>query len=580
MDKLELDIFWWNKTAQTNNGLKHGDYRRYHLYCTRKLHRLRKALKWTQGRGRFVKRKVGEEDIVSKGGSGTTDVRFLLLVLLQAERAWSHGMELKEEAALLQNSKKRNKAATRRRRRWPLRKWTKAALWAKQLEKLCIGIAASTKTVLEAEAYAAWTSGNALLEKKRWKSSQESLEKSCFILEKLEQIKGTSAQQRYVYRQYRQEMEPAIRYCRYQLSKRLEENVENTLSIPDWEEKWNRLESELQAKENGASIITSIEWQGTRIPIANKRLQQYLQQIAIVASKIDENDPKSFEEMLSLYTRSIQLVSKEWEQVSMTEMDQQVTEELDMLKAYLVSNRFQLALRKNLIIWSQLDCNKATSRRRRIRIVEQCIQFCEEILKCYQSDTESYKFWSQRKVFFSAYRFYYLASYLLSRRMWADSYMLTRKASEEIQQISREDLRDEYIQQHLDALVENITRENCLSRAYAFLEEKKLIDKWNELKLDANESVSFKTPLVNRLQDIVFPNSFEVSTIANDWKIIDLEPSFMKAPCKPFLFDLASEQLTFPDMSLFANEETKSVEDTNAKRGLLGRAVSWFSGKK
>ncbi|EME28434.1 signal recognition particle subunit SRP68 [Galdieria sulphuraria] len=578
-NKFAIDILWLNKTAQASNGLKHGDYRRYHLYCTRKLHRLRKALKWTQGRGRFVKRKIGEEEVVSKGG-GRSDVRFLWLVLLQAERAWSHGMELKEEAALLQNSKKR--MSTRRKRRWPLRKWTKAALWARHLERLCSSIGAPTKTILEAQAYAQLMAGNALLERKQWKASQESFQRAYYILEKLEQTKGTSAQQRHIYRQYIQEMEPSVRYCRYQLTKlQLEENSDNqALFVAELEGQLNRLESELQAKENGASIL-SVEWRGTRIPIANRRIQQCLQRIVEQENDRDENDITKLEKIISLYMQCIRLVSKEWEQLTITEMDKQIGEEFAMLKAYFVSNRVQLALRRNVLIWNNLESNHVVSWRQRIRLVEHCIKLCEEILqlKDFQNDAESNKYWSQRKQFFRAYRCFYLASYLSSRHMWTESYLSSKKALEDLKQISKEDLRDNWIQEHIDSLQEKITRQACLSKAYAFLDEIRLADKWNELKLDDSTcSVSFNAPLINRLHEIVLPNSFE--RLAKDWKMIDLQPSFMKVPCKPFLFDIASEELSFPDMSLFVNEGNKSVEDTNAKKGLLGRAVSWFSGKK
>ena len=36
------------KSAQNQNGLRHGDYGRYHRYCVRKMHRLRKTLKFMQ----------------------------------------------------------------------------------------------------------------------------------------------------------------------------------------------------------------------------------------------------------------------------------------------------------------------------------------------------------------------------------------------------------------------------------------------------------------------------------------------------------------------------------------------------
>mgnify|MGYP000880140155 FL=1 len=34
------------KSSQNQNGLRHGDYARYHHYCIRKMYRLRKPLKF------------------------------------------------------------------------------------------------------------------------------------------------------------------------------------------------------------------------------------------------------------------------------------------------------------------------------------------------------------------------------------------------------------------------------------------------------------------------------------------------------------------------------------------------------
>jgi signal recognition particle subunit SRP68 len=39
------------KSAQNQNGLRHNDYNRYHQYCSRKMLRLRKMLKYLQQGG-------------------------------------------------------------------------------------------------------------------------------------------------------------------------------------------------------------------------------------------------------------------------------------------------------------------------------------------------------------------------------------------------------------------------------------------------------------------------------------------------------------------------------------------------
>ena len=50
---VDVDILIMVKSAQNQNGLRHNDYGRYHHYCIRKLHRMRKSLKFTQGRKQF-----------------------------------------------------------------------------------------------------------------------------------------------------------------------------------------------------------------------------------------------------------------------------------------------------------------------------------------------------------------------------------------------------------------------------------------------------------------------------------------------------------------------------------------------
>ena len=58
-------------------------------YCTRRLRRLYKVLKLTHGRGRYQKRRLEPHM--------ATDVRYLHVALVRAERSWAHAMELKNQ---------------------------------------------------------------------------------------------------------------------------------------------------------------------------------------------------------------------------------------------------------------------------------------------------------------------------------------------------------------------------------------------------------------------------------------------------------------------------------------------------
>lgn len=59
---IDVDILIMVKSAQNQNGLRHNDYGRYHHYCIRKLHRMRKSLKFTQGRKQYTQKKVSAEE--------------------------------------------------------------------------------------------------------------------------------------------------------------------------------------------------------------------------------------------------------------------------------------------------------------------------------------------------------------------------------------------------------------------------------------------------------------------------------------------------------------------------------------
>ena len=98
LPKYSLCILETIKAAQAQNGLRHNDYQRYRQYCTRRLRRVRKSVKFTYGRGRqFVKKEVTAEMVAGE--------RHLFIPLMNAERAWSYAMQLKHEITDSDNSR-------------------------------------------------------------------------------------------------------------------------------------------------------------------------------------------------------------------------------------------------------------------------------------------------------------------------------------------------------------------------------------------------------------------------------------------------------------------------------------------
>ncbi|XP_027156431.1 signal recognition particle subunit SRP68-like [Coffea eugenioides] len=126
---LEAELL---KSAQMQHGLRFGDYARYRRYCTARLRRLYKSLKFTHGRGKYSKRAIT--------ASMVTEVRYLHVVLYTAERAWSHAMEKKTLPD----------GPNARQRGYLIGRLRKAVKWATLFQDLC-SIKGDSRTSLEAE---------------------------------------------------------------------------------------------------------------------------------------------------------------------------------------------------------------------------------------------------------------------------------------------------------------------------------------------------------------------------------------------------------------------------------------------
>jgi len=138
-----------------------------------------------------------------------TDVRHLHIPLVAAERAWAHAMDVKNQIEQGGESKLRHDL---------LRRLAKAVSHTTDLVRLTSEIC-DHRTALEAEAYAAWMNGNYLLEKETdWQGALTSFLKSKKLLEELSKV-GTFDQQA-VCRHFIDQVEPTVRYCSYQLSRK------------------------------------------------------------------------------------------------------------------------------------------------------------------------------------------------------------------------------------------------------------------------------------------------------------------------------------------------------------------------
>ncbi|KAH0701341.1 hypothetical protein KY284_015556 [Solanum tuberosum] len=256
--KFSVNVLQLLKSAQMQHGLRFGDYARYRRYCTARLRRLYKSLKFTHGRLKYTKRSISVTTVA--------EVRFLHLVLYTAERAWSHAMEKKTLPD----------GPNARQRSYLIGRLRKAVKWASLFQELC-SIKGDSRTSLEAEAYAAYMKGSLLFEKdQNWDVALKCFKSARAVYEELG--KYGDLENQVLCRERVEELEPSIRYCLHKIG---ESNLQTSelVSIGEIEGPAldlfkAKLEAAMaEARSQQAASMTEFHWLGNRFPISNAKIR-------------------------------------------------------------------------------------------------------------------------------------------------------------------------------------------------------------------------------------------------------------------------------------------------------------------
>jgi signal recognition particle subunit SRP68 len=197
---IHLDILLIVSNFQNQNGLRINDYYRYSKFCRKKINKLRKLFKLTQG-----KRKFGKVDITPQE---VFDTRVLLIPILDSERKWGYGMYLKQQLT--------NYGEDIKQLRYNIKKkFKRSAQVAKALLELCQA-SGDTQTILEAEAYYDTQNANYLMFKRKFEESLELLKKATKIYDNLMKLKDTIESLAYI--EKLNAIKKMIRLCIYNLN--------------------------------------------------------------------------------------------------------------------------------------------------------------------------------------------------------------------------------------------------------------------------------------------------------------------------------------------------------------------------
>uniref|UniRef100_A0A6G1REC4 Signal recognition particle subunit SRP68 n=1 Tax=Hypotaenidia okinawae TaxID=2861861 RepID=A0A6G1REC4_9GRUI len=291
-------------------------------------------------RHKFTGKKVTEEIL--------SDNRYLLLILMDAERAWSYAMQLKQEA----NTEPRKRFHLLSRLR-------KAVKHAEELERLCESNRVDAKTKLEAQAYMAYLTGMLRFEHQEWKAAMEAFNKCKTIYEKL--ANAFTEEQAVLYNQRVEEISPNIRYCAYNIGDQsaMNELMQMRLRSGGTEgllaEKLEALITQTRAKQ--AATMSEVEWRGRTVPVKIDKVRIFLlgladNEAAIAQAENEETKERLFESLLSECRDAIQAVREDLkpdqkQREHSLENDSGKVSNIQYLHSYLTYIKLSTAIKRN-----------------------------------------------------------------------------------------------------------------------------------------------------------------------------------------------------------------------------------------
>uniref|UniRef100_A0A4W6EZ71 Signal recognition particle subunit SRP68 n=1 Tax=Lates calcarifer TaxID=8187 RepID=A0A4W6EZ71_LATCA len=539
---LGLEILQIIKESQQQHGLRHGDYQRYRGYCSRRLRRLRKTLGF----------KMGNRHKITTY-TQTVCLMYLLLVLMEAERAWSYAMQLKQEA----NTEPRKRFHLLARLR-------KAAKHSEKLEKLCESPRVDAKTKLEAQAYTAYLSGMVEFELQEWKRAMEAFNKCKTIYEKL--ASAFTEELAVLYRQRVDEISPNIRYCAYNIGDQnaINDLMQMRLTGGGGGMMAEKLEALItQARTKQAATMSEVEWRGRTVPVKIDKARIFLlgladNEAAIAQATNEETKEHLYETLLAECRDTIQAVREELKSEAKqrersSDADSGKVSNLQFLHSYLTYIKLCTLVKRNESMAHTLQAKlkepEADESKRGprpqdlIRLYDIILQSLAELstLQGLEDDHTFQKEVSLKTLVYKAYRCFFIAqSYVLVKK-WSEALVLYErvlKYAKEVQSKAKsfnnslKDLPD------VQELIAEVSAEKYSLQAAAILGS--CVDGL----VDVYPSSSSIQPLCDRLETF----RLDPTLVGKQPNLVQFPPDFQPIPCKPLFFDLALNHVAFPPL--------------------------------
>ena len=608
---IKMDILLNISSMQHQNGLRVNDFKRYSHFCKKKINKLRKFYKLTQGKRKFQKNEITSNKL--------TESKILLIPLLECERNWAYGMFHKQELTAIGED-------IRRLRHQISRKLNRASLNAKKVYDLCKEVG-DTQTELEGEAYYGLIAAEYLIFRRHFEKAFNLLRKTTAIYTKLSELKDSIEAMEY--KEKINQIKTSIRLCLYNMSMERDDisygddDIDKAVAMEDKElnKKINEIKDEKSketSNQNQQQQQYKINYHGKEYPIKNEKLKELFMQCNVMFNKFEtehEHNKKVilFKDYYNLTEEMVRIINKEKNE-EINQQAENATQMYTSILNYIECLRINAYIKKNEALINDYSkdfedekiltslCEKPNLKLR-VR-PQELIKLYDNLLDCYNKliildkenpDKQSIKTLTYYIQTYNLFKLYYSGIFLILHKRFPDTIALMNyfvnqlKANNEYynqHHINKIDLYKK--SQQYETLCGNVIK----SSLHAIDKEKERKEKTtidNKTKEQIMQSIPYVNELLEKEKENELPKEFfdifgeSIKMNYKEYKdgtnkqnqIIKQLIGTAVPPPKPIQFDLIYQQLNYPNL-----EAKMKKQEQQQSKGFLGRTFGYFWGSK
>ena len=605
---VKMDILSVTTGMQNQNGLRVNDYRRYAHFCKKKINKLRKFFKLTQGKKKYQKVEITADKIV--------DNKILLIAILECERNWSYGMFHKQELTAIGEDIKRL-------RHQICRKFQRASLNAKNIYEICKQVG-DTQTQLEAEAYYDYIYSNFLIFKSKFSEALNLLIKASSIYAKISELKDSF--ESITYKDKITNINTSIRLCKYNLSTSKdiifdEEEFMKNVNVEDIELSKQFEEIKKKNIESNASKPDQyeIKYHGMNIPIKNEKLKDMFIKLEELSKKIEkeENLTKKialFQDYYNKIDEMVKIVKKEKSEET-TQQAENFSKIYGKILSYIEHLRLRKYIEKNLsfikdytkdfenldmitLLFDKENLKLRVKPQEIIKLFDNLLEYQGQLISLEKENPDQTYLidLNYKEKVYNLFKVFYAGLFYVLNKTFLDSYTIMHYFQEKVKEatefyelhnlvnVSALQLLKESIDVYeklcifvINSSFVRMSKENEKTTKmdvekkdkkikynpylYSLMNEeaKKDLDKDNFELLGEDIKLSY-----DEYKEALMKNNYN-----NYTQIMQFPMNTKLIPPKPIVFDLTYEQFTYPNLE----EKTKKQA-----KGLLGRTLGYWFG--